>query len=175
MSFAKYLISITTIAFVLGNAQNSTLPVVDLGHELHQAAYYNVTGNFYNFSNIRYAAPPTGANRWAPPQPPATNRSVIDDGSIGRMCPQVATAWSAISAEWVAQYLSGGQSAINVTVPNGSSGNASAVKLDPRTTEDCLFLDVVVPKPVLETAGNGCGAPVLGKCPGEVHSTNTLS
>lgn len=165
MAFVKYLVMvIIPIAFgPATKAQNSTLPVVDLGYELHQASYYNATGNFYNFSNIRYAAPPVGVNRWAPPQPPATNRSAVDDGSVGRICPQASAAWSAISAEWVAQYLSGGQSAINVTVPSGSSFNVSSVKLDPRTTEDCLFLDVVVPKQVLDTAGNGAGAPVLGK------------
>lgn len=33
------------------------LPVVDLGYERHQAAFFNETGQFYNFSNIRYAAP----------------------------------------------------------------------------------------------------------------------
>ena len=35
------------------------LPVVDLGYERHQAALYNSTGQFYNFTNIRYAAPRT--------------------------------------------------------------------------------------------------------------------
>lgn len=36
---------------------NGDLPVVDLGYERHQAALYNETGKFYNFTNIRYAAP----------------------------------------------------------------------------------------------------------------------
>lgn len=33
--------------------------------------------------------------------------------------------------------------------------------MDPRTTEDCLFLDVVVPKRIFDNAGQGSGAPVL--------------
>ena len=33
--------------------------------------------------------------------------------------------------------------------------------MDPRTTEDCLFLDVDVPKNIYDNAGNGKGAPVL--------------
>lgn len=33
--------------------------------------------------------------------------------------------------------------------------------MDPRTTEDCLFLDVVVPKAIYEAAGTGAGAPVM--------------
>lgn len=32
---------------------------------------------------------------------------------------------------------------------------------DPRTSEDCLFLDVFAPKNVFEDAGSGYGAPVL--------------
>ena len=36
-----------------------------------------------------------------------------------------------------------------------------APPLDPRTTEDCLFLDVVVPQNIFDNRGNGDGAPVL--------------
>jgi hypothetical protein len=42
------------------------------------------TGNFYNFSNIRYAAPPVGNLRFAPPQAPAQNRSSINKGQTSR-------------------------------------------------------------------------------------------
>lgn len=46
----------------------------------------------------------------------------------------------------------------------GGSGGSSLIQLDPRSSEDCLLLDVVVPKPVLDNAeGNGENAPVLGK------------
>ena len=44
-----------------------------------------VTGNFYNFSNIRYAAPPLGNLRFAQPKAPAKNRSVINYGTVGRL------------------------------------------------------------------------------------------
>lgn len=33
--------------------------------------------------------------------------------------------------------------------------------MDPRTTEDCLFLDVVVPQAIFDQAGSGEGAPVM--------------
>jgi carboxylesterase type B len=41
--------------------------------------------------------------------------------------------------------------------------NASTVlpPQDPRVSEDCLFLDVVVPEKILKLAGSGYGAPVL--------------
>jgi hypothetical protein len=38
------------------------------------------TGRFYNFSNIRYAAPPV---RFAAPQIPETNRSSVQTGEVG--------------------------------------------------------------------------------------------
>lgn len=38
---------------------SGNLPIVDLGYERHQAYSYNATGEFYNFTNIRYAAPRT--------------------------------------------------------------------------------------------------------------------
>jgi acetylcholinesterase len=79
----------------------ASLPTVDLGYEVYQASNFNVrsslsgfpiysspclqdTGNFYNFSNIRYAAPPVGELRFAPPQPPAENRSTVNDGGTSR-------------------------------------------------------------------------------------------
>ena len=82
-------------------AQNTSLPTVDLGYEIYRASGFNVsisdvskeettlnkvqdTGRFYNFSNIRYAAPPIGNLRFAPPEAPAENRSSINDGSVGR-------------------------------------------------------------------------------------------
>lgn len=60
-----------------GSYDNSSdLPIVDLGYTLQQASLFNSTGAFYNFSNIRYAAPPTGKNRFAAPKAPAVNRTV---------------------------------------------------------------------------------------------------
>ena len=81
-------------------AQNSSLPEVDLGYEVYRAAGFNVrtvliflmrfvnrkqsTGNFYNFSNIRYAAPPVGNLRFAPPHAPVENRSSVNNGATSR-------------------------------------------------------------------------------------------
>jgi Carboxylesterase family len=119
------------------------------------------TGNFYNFSNVRYAAPPLGDLRFAAPQAPAENRSAVQTGSDGRVCPQANPAWEAIAAQFIPEYLLG--QPINITTTGSSS--QTTVQLDPRTNEDCLFLDVVVPKSILDQAGkDGCkGAPVLGE------------
>lgn len=85
----------------------SSLPTVDLGYQIYRASGFNVriviavrelvvltfpsqdTGNFYNFSNIRYAAPPVAELRWAPPQAPAMNRSAINNGDEARYLSQL--------------------------------------------------------------------------------------
>jgi len=65
------------------------------------------TGGFYNFSNIRYAAPPVGNLRFAAPQSPAVNRSAVNTGSQGRICAQADPAWLAIAEAYIPQYLAG--------------------------------------------------------------------
>ncbi|KAL1966185.1 hypothetical protein VTN77DRAFT_4737 [Rasamsonia byssochlamydoides] len=121
------------------------LPVVDLGYERHRAISLDSSG-IYNFSNIRYAAPPVGDLRWRAPVSPGKNTTVIQNGEIGRICPQAEPLWSLdIAPAFVADYLSG--------MPYNGSTNISSGYTpsppDPRTTEDCLFLDVLTPKKVL--------------------------
>lgn len=114
---------------------------------------------------------------------PAMNRSEIQNGTIGRICPQAVSvdlppcllrsanngqgpAWLPIAGVFVPLYVSGqyNASTFNQTLAAAAAaaGNSSAAPAqDPRTTEDCLFLDVTVPRDILENAGNGFGAPVL--------------
>jgi len=80
-------------------ANGTNLPVVDLGYELQQATLYNATGDFYNFSNIRYAAPPVGNLRFAPPQAPAMNRKTVQTGGQFRICAQAGPAWFLIAEQ----------------------------------------------------------------------------
>ncbi|KAI8725713.1 Carboxylic ester hydrolase [Fusarium sp. LHS14.1] len=154
-----------TLAFVLPGvvaAQNSSdpLPVLDFGYALHRAADFNETGGYYNFSNIRYAAPPLGDLRFRAPEPPAIDRSVIQDGSESRICPQNYPPWMA-TIGWVPEYLLSG------TVPNTtaearpSTNTSSTPPRDPSQDGDCLFLDVVVSQEAFKKAGQGYGAPVL--------------
>jgi hypothetical protein len=141
----------------------SSLPIVDLGYELHQASFYNSTGGFYNFSNIRYAAPPTGENRFRAPKAPARDRSTVQTGSQGRICPQADPAWLLIAETYIPAYLAGqtvfNESDFSNLTAAAAAGGAPAQ--DPRTTEDCLFLDVVVPEDIYNKRGHGHGAPVL--------------
>ncbi|KAM5353345.1 hypothetical protein ACJZ2D_016752 [Fusarium nematophilum] len=152
------------LTFVLGvvTAQNSSdpLPVLNFGYALHRAADFNETGGYYNFSNIRYAAPPLGHLRFRAPAPPAIDRSVIQDGLESRMCPQNYPPWMA-TIGWVPEYLQSG-ALPNTTAEAGPSTNtSSASPRDPSQNEDCLFLDVMVSQETFKKAGQGYGAPVL--------------
>lgn len=124
----------------------------------------NEIGSFYNFSNIRYAAPPTGQHRFAPPQPPATDRSSVNDGSQGRMCPQAVPSWSQFGALTLGQYFSGH---FNITLEQINNANETLSQAqsmsgnNPQTNEDCLFLDVVVPETIYNNRCRGKPAPVL--------------
>ncbi|KAJ9299831.1 hypothetical protein DTO271G3_2715 [Paecilomyces variotii] len=135
------------------------LPIVDLGYELHQA---NPINGLYNFSNIRYAAPPLGDLRFRAPVPPEINRSEVQNGTVGRVCPQALPLWaSEIAPNFVESQLLG----LPYNGPyNINSSSCPTGAQDPRTTEDCLFLDVIVPQAVFEKSRNGCGfagVPVL--------------
>lgn len=85
------------------------------------------------FSNVRFAAAPIGEFRFGPPQPPVVDRSKIHDGSEGFICP---AAWAG-----------------NAILPPG---------YDAPQSEDCLFLDVIVPRAVLN--GDVGKVPVLFWC-----------
>ena len=120
-----------------------------------------MTGGYYNFSNIRYAAPPLGQLRFAAPQPPIVNRSFVETGSAGRVCAQANPNWLPTSAEFLPAYFTG--EIYNVSNPVSVSPNTSLPydENDPRIAEDCLFLDVLVPDKVFESTVVGYGAPVL--------------
>ncbi|KAL2844384.1 alpha/beta-hydrolase [Aspergillus pseudodeflectus] len=136
--------------FTAAQPNSSHLPIVDLGYELHQAISYEERVGVYNFSNIRYAAAPVGDLRFRAPAPPIVNRSTAQQGSEARICPQALPSWMPQSMSNAISY-----------VTNGSVTSMGPVLMDPRASEDCLFLDVVVPKKIFKTSGKKKGAPVL--------------
>ncbi|MCJ1395754.1 hypothetical protein MMC18_008640 [Xylographa bjoerkii] len=156
--------AVLSLAFgALGSpVSSSALPTVNLGYEQHQAISFNSTGGFYNFSNIRYAQPPVGELRFAAPVAVTGNSSTVNNGSVGVVCAQVDPAWLVIAEEFIPAYLTGqpfNLSAAEAALLN-SSGPAPAP--DPRTTEDCLFLDVYSPAKVFDNAQiERAGAPVM--------------
>ncbi|KAK7539308.1 acetylcholinesterase [Phyllosticta citribraziliensis] len=144
-------------------AQGSSrqLPVVDLDYELYQANSFNEDRKFYNFSNIRYAAPPVGELRFKAPESPAFDRSAVRTGSEGKICPQALPRWAGISRVWLTDYITRGVIPPSLPSPGDLSNPSGATLLsDPRQTEDCLFLDVLVPQDVYEKPTTR-GAPVV--------------
>ena len=139
------------------------LPVVDLGYECHQANNFDPDSKSYNFSNIRYARPPTGNNRFNLPLPPTVDRSTVNTGSVGKVCPNANPVWVTYAQEWIPLYLQGlpYPPESQVTVQNDTTTAATLPPPDTRTTEDCLFLDLVVPAAVYNARGTGSGAPIV--------------
>ncbi|KAM0799461.1 Alpha/Beta hydrolase protein [Usnea florida] len=103
------------------------------------------TGQYYNFSNIRYAAPPLGPLRFSDPQPPLNERSLgVQNGNNASICPQAApSSWN-----WLNEGLPDGQ-----VIPIGNSTLPQS--------EDCLYLDVVVPERVFRRRNGAKLAPVM--------------
>lgn len=125
---------------------SNSLPIVDLGYSRYRPIAINHTGQYYNFSNIRYAAPPIGNLRWRAPQPPLTNRKHINNGSLGYICPQAPLLW--------------------FDEANTALGPLAAVIppaiFSQEESEDCLFLDVIAPTKSFPTRGSRKKfAPVL--------------
>ena len=138
----------------LAYAATATTPIVDLGYAIQQASLSivsinllvpgyvltphesNQSNSYYNFSNIRYAAPPLGNLRFAAPAPPLQNRSAgVQDGSYGKICPNSYTNWQ-----------------IGALSLNPGASNED---------EDCLFLDVIVPKSVYDNKDRRGPVPVM--------------
>ncbi|KAI9694223.1 MAG: hypothetical protein M1820_009122 [Bogoriella megaspora] len=157
MSVAVVLCALASLASAAPSLKSRVaLPIVDLGYQKQQASGINATGGFYNFSNIRYAAPPLGNLRFAAPQEPDQN-ATVNDGLDGRVCPQAIPSWTGYATQFLAQYLLTG----NSTPPVLPTTNRT-LPPDSRENEDCLFLDVLVPTDIFDSQTNGSkGAPVL--------------
>jgi hypothetical protein len=160
----------------------ASLPLVDLGYvghlpapcsrrlltrqELHQALSYNTTTDVYKFLNIRYGQPPVVNLRFRAPLPPLVDRTVIQNGSVVRTCPQGVPTWQAKAFIPFSQYISG-EKPFSLKAWEKSVATASVPLLDynAATTEDCLFLDVHVSRKAFQNAAanktSGSGASVL--------------
>ncbi|KAJ4422560.1 hypothetical protein N0V82_002788 [Gnomoniopsis sp. IMI 355080] len=155
-------------------AQSAPLPIVDLGMSIHQATL-NATGGYLNFSNIPYAQPPVGDLRFKRSVALTTPNRTLNDGSNERICPQAMPLW---------QILNPPPPPLVIMLPPGAAGPAAGAMPpagappgasgapagapplpppDPRESEDCLLLDVMVPQQTFNAAVGGQGplAPVM--------------
>ena len=114
------------------------------------------SGNYYNFSNIRYGAPPVGNLRFSAPTAPTANRPVFNDGSKAVTCIQAVPAWTNYSVAWLTELTA----AFNITAGYQPPNITVMPPQDPQESEDCLFLDIMVPKAIFNRASQPGGAPV---------------
>lgn len=82
---------------------------------------------------------------------------MVQGGLSDRICPQALTDCLSISKQFVPRY-SQGESEFNIPSFNLSKKISS---LDPRETEDFLFVDISILKVICDNARNGCGLLVL--------------
>ncbi|KAJ5308604.1 hypothetical protein N7508_003983 [Penicillium antarcticum] len=148
------MVAVLSLLTLATAALAAKLPIVDLGYERHQAI---------SFNQCPLCRPPVGDLRFRAPVLPTENREHVQNGSVGRVCPQAAPVWNTQGAP---AFLLGYLYNQTISVPsNVSAYQYKPTKQDPRTTEDCLFLDVVVPKKIFDRGQNKTSrknlAPVL--------------
>ncbi|KAH0426617.1 carboxylesterase family protein [Colletotrichum camelliae] len=112
---------------------------VDLGYTIQEGRLETKHGNvrYVNFTNVRFAAPPTGLGRFKDPSPPAENRTTQTAGSYGIECPQAQPGWF--------NYI-GSDVGNQTEMPSFTEDDVYPPQ--PGSSEDCLFLDVLVPENV---------------------------
>ena len=103
-----------------------------------------------------------GPLRFAAPKVPQGRNPAVQNGSIGKICPQATPAWQAIGIQFGNAYAKG-QLPFNYTAAAEAvaNGTSTTPMIDPRTSEDCLVLDVIVPKSVFDSRNDKKGVPVL--------------
>ena len=107
-----------------------------------------------------------GDLRFRAPLPPEGRSTVVTDGGMGRICPQANPAWEPTAVEFGQDYLMGKPFNVSSSTSTSMGGASQIPPQDPRTNEDCLFLDVVVPEDAFQGRSNvthrrSTGAPVL--------------
>ncbi|KAI9158873.1 Carboxylesterase patB [Paramyrothecium foliicola] len=153
---------------LLGAAAAGRLPQVDLGYEVHEALSYNETTDLFTFSNIRYAQAPVGDLRFRAPIAPTGRNSKVQRGEELRVCPQGIPSWGIASSEFGERWIRDRLDGYNYTEAHAAElpilkGVSEAWLTLPGLSEDCLFLNVVVPKKVFD---RGKKAPVFVWFPG---------
>ncbi|KZP26485.1 alpha/beta-hydrolase [Athelia psychrophila] len=118
-NFALWLAGFLVYASTIVCSPSS--PVVDLGYARYRGST-DLASNITSFLGIRYATPPTGSLRFQAPKPPGQVAGTQNATTFPPQC------WQATVAD--------------------AAGNTTAQRRDivpTSSSEDCLFLDVVVP------------------------------
>ncbi|KAJ3520878.1 hypothetical protein NMY22_g12549 [Coprinellus aureogranulatus] len=129
------LVLLTSLAYAL--AQNSSSLVVDLGYAKYQGVP-STAGDTSSFLGIRFAAPPIGDLRFRAPHLPGEVLGIQIADTVPNRCRNAQSGMSP-SSPWASQAS---------PMPNAQRrGIEPAVRANaqPPISEDCLFLNVIVP------------------------------
>ncbi|KAF9260763.1 alpha/beta-hydrolase [Marasmius fiardii PR-910] len=106
--------------------RQTSAPVIDLGYAQYQGVF-DATNNVTNFLGVRYAAAPTGNNRWRAPQTPQNTTGVQQANANPPAC---------------------------FSAPTGAAPtNPNSKRQSPSTSEDCLFVNVAFPGSTVPSKG----------------------
>lgn len=90
--------------------------------------------------------------------PTGRNTTVQNGGDFSPICPQSAPGWITVGGAFAVAFAEGNETAFNYTAAVAAAEAAAAAAPpympSPQETEDCLFLDVMVPKNIFDSAGN---------------------
>jgi hypothetical protein len=80
----------------------------------------------------------------------------MNDGSRFAVCPNAIPAWTAVATKWLTQGI------VSINISAGYTPPKITALPTPilGTNEDCLLLDVMVPKAIFDNKGKRAGAPV---------------
>lgn len=97
--FRKIFYGLTAVVGLIGWSADAAAAVVSTPGGLFPAAAYSGTSanGVSIFRGIRFAAPPVGNLRWAPPAPPAAASGTVDATTFGSACPQLASPFGVAS------------------------------------------------------------------------------
>ncbi|KAI4259317.1 MAG: hypothetical protein L6R42_004630 [Xanthoria sp. 1 TBL-2021] len=105
------------------------------------------SGKFVKFKNIPYAEPPVGVSRFSGPRGIDLYNETVNYGWNENVCPQVQVGWAPKALEFLADFQDPPALA-NWTDPI-SAADYGPIQYPPKNaSEDCLTLDVMVPKTV---------------------------
>lgn len=106
-----------------------------------------------------------GDLRFAAPVAPTGRNTEVQNGSFSPVCPQAGPGWLTVGEEFAAAFAAGNATAFNYTAAAAAASAAAAsappYMPSPQETEDCLFLDVMVPKNIFDSANSSAGSNTL--------------
>ena len=134
----RYIVNLTIVLLLLchsGSASDATMrhrkgPVVRIDSGRLEGVYSPDYPKLASFRSIPYAAPPVGELRWKPPQPPARWHGTRKADELSSACPQSDRMFR-----------------IRQRIVTTLGGDLSMVRPADKTSEDCLYLNVMTTLP----------------------------